>query len=402
MRFDGDTMTLPPTRFSLGGSPVEIDAKVASFQKPVVDYHLRSSGVRLASLGFAGEGIAKEEVVRNLEAEGHAEMTGASPLARGTVRSSAGSLRDVEFQNLDVAFGLREQVATLDKLALRAYQGSYAGSGRYDMREAENPKFSFRSDVRDMDLAGLLGAKVPAAAQRIEGKLFADVDLAGSGKGWETIQQTLRGQGRMDVKDGMLKDVNLAESVLSGVTGVPGLSNFISPRIRRKYPDIFGTGDTRFDKLGGSVQIADGRADTRDLEITARDYSIRGEGVYELRNQLDFKATLFASRELSQDIIDDVKEAKYLAGPDGRIEIPFRARGALPSVKPMPDASIIQKAIGRAVVDKGLEKLFGKPKREDRPPPPYDPDAPEPAPTKRLKPEQELLKRGLEGLFKKR
>jgi hypothetical protein len=398
MRFAGDTMTLPPTKFSLGGSPMELQANVASFQKPVVDYQLRSSGVRLASLNLAGEGVAKEEVVRDLDAKGHAEMTGANPLARGTVRSTAGSLRDIEFQGLEVDYGLRDEIATLEKLALRAYQGSYSGNGRYDMREPENPKFAFRSDVRDMDLSGLLGAKMPAASERIAGKLFADIDLNGSGKAWEAIQQTLRGQGRVDVRDGVLKDVNLAESVLSGVTGVPGLSNFISPRIRQKYPEIFATGDTKFDKLGGSVQIADGRADTRDLEITARDYSIRGEGVYELRNQLDFKATLFASRELSQDIIGDVKEAKYLAGSDGRIEIPFRVTGALPRVKPRPDAAIIQKALGRAVIDKGLEKIFGKPKREE-PPPPLEPGAPPPAPTKRLKPEQELLKKGLEGLF---
>jgi hypothetical protein len=399
-RFDGDTMTLPPSKFSLGGSPIQIEAKVASFQKPIVDYRLQSAGVRLASLGVAGAGVAKEEVVKDLDAQGRLEMTGANPLFRGTVRSSAGTLRDVEFQALDVDFGLRDQIATLDKLALRAYQGSYSGSGRYDMRDATNPKFAFNSDVRDMDLAGLLGAQMPAAADRISGKLFADLDLNGSGSGWETIQQTLRGQGRVDVQDGVLKDVNLAESVLSGVTGVPGLSNFISPRIRKKYPDIFATGDTKFEKLGGSVQIADGRANTRDLEITARDYSMRGEGVYELRNHLDFKATLFASKALSTDIIDDVKEAKYLAAADGRIEIPFRVTGALPSVKPMPDAAIIQKAIGRAVIDKGLEKIFGKPKKEE-PTAPLGPGetAPEPKPTKKLKPEQELLKKGLEGLF---
>lgn len=401
VRFDGQSMKLPPTKFQLGGSPVEVEATIANFQTPIVDYRLESPRLRLASLALAGEGVAKEEVVEGLAAKGRLDMTGPKPLFRGDVRSSAGTLRDIEYQEFATDFGLRDDVATVDSIALRAYGGTYRGSGNYDMRNAASPSFSFRSDVRDMELAGLLGAKMPAAANRIGGKLFADVDLSGSGAAWEAIQQTLRGQGRMSVQDGVIKDVNLAESVLSGITGIPGLSNFLSPKLRQKYPEIFATGDTKFDKLGASVQIADARATTNDLEITARDYSIKGEGVYELRNALDFRAAFFASKALTADIVDDVKEMKYLAATDGRIEIPFRATGALPEVKVRPDGEFIQKAIGRAVVEKGVEKLLGDKldKLVPRAPTPAPGDEPSAQPT--LRPEQELLKKGLEGLFRR-
>lgn len=403
VRFDGQSMKLPPTKFQLGGSPVEVEATIANFQTPIADYRLESPRLRLASLALAGEGVAQEEVVEGLSAKGRLDMTGASPLFRGTVRSSAGTLRDIAYQDFATEFGLREEVATVDSLALRAYGGRYEGSGRYDMRDEGNPSFSFRSDVRDMELAGLLGAKMPAAANRIGGKLFADLDLTGSGAGWETIQQTLRGQGRMSVADGVIKDVNLAESVLGGITGVAGLSNFLSPRLRQKYPEIFATGDTKFDKLGASVEIADARATTNDLEITAKDYSIKGEGVFELRNELDFRAAFFASKALTADIVDDVKEMRYLAAADGRIEIPFRVTGALPDVKTRPDGEFIQKAIGRAVVEKGVEKLLGDKLDKIIPrapaPPPGGAPGDEPAAQPTLRPEQELLKKGLEGLF---
>jgi hypothetical protein len=194
----------------------------------------------------------------------------------------------------------------------------------------------------------------------------------------------------MDVRDGVIKDVNIADQVLQSVTGIGGLSNLISPRVRQRHPALFETGDTKFDKLGGSVAIADGVARSDDLTITARDYSMLGKGTYSLDNELDFTATLLASRELSDDVINDLREAKYLANQDGKIEIPFRLTGALPHVKPKPDSEFIARALSRAVVGKGLEKIFGK---EKAPPPGVEPTP------DRKHPERELLKKGLEGLF---
>src|SRR6185295_8368616 len=114
-------------------------------------------------------------------------------------------------------------------------------------------------------------------------------------------------------------------------------SNLISPRVRAKHPALFATGDTKFDKLGGSVVIADGIARSDDLTIQARDYAMLGKGTYSLDNELDFTATLVASRELSDDVIADLRETKYLANQEGKIEIPFRLTGSLPRVKPKPD-----------------------------------------------------------------
>jgi uncharacterized protein involved in outer membrane biogenesis len=297
----------------------------------------------------------------------------------------------VEYRELAAEMGLDDRVAILDRLALRAFEGSYSGNGRYDLHEPDNPRFTFQSTVRDMVLKGLLGTKFPGAEEKIEGRLDADLSLTGSGKGWDTIQKTLRGDGRVDVKDGVLKDVNIAEQVLSGVTGIGGLSNLVSPRIHQKYPELFETGDTRFQKLGGTVQIADGQARTDDLTLAARDYTILGKGTFAFENRLDFTATLVASRTLTEDVVSDVREAKYITNDDGHLEIPFQLVGALPRVKPKPDGEFIARALTRAAVGKGIDKLLGG-KRHSEEVAPGEP-------TKRPKPEEELLRKGLEGLF---
>jgi uncharacterized protein involved in outer membrane biogenesis len=387
----GASATVPPTTFKLSGSPVSVQAEVASFRPLAATFALQSPQLSAASLNFASPTAKKAEVLHGVDIRGQFRaQEKAAPEFQGTLRSSDGSLRDFDYRDLAADVNLRDQVATLTKLDLHAFDGSYSGGGRYDMREKENPKFDFRSTIRGMDLKSVLASQSPGSEKRIEGRLDADLALAGAGKQWETIKRQMRGNGRVDVKDGVIKDVNIADQVLASVTGIGGLSNLISPRVRARHPSLFETGDTKFEKLGGSVQIADGVARSDDLTLAARDYTMLGKGTYSLDNELDFNATLVASKDLSDDVIADVREAKYIADAQGRIEIPFRLTGALPHVKPKPDTEFIARALGRAVVGKGLDKIFGK----DKPLPPGV------TPTPDLKhPERELLKKGLEGLF---
>ena len=387
----GSSASIPPTTFKLSGSPVSVQAEVASFRPVAATFSLKSPQLSAASLAFASPTAKKAELLRTVDIHGQFRVPEkGTPEFQGTLRSADGSLRDFDYRDLAADLNLRDQVATLTKLDLRAFDGSYTGGGRYDMREADNPKFDFRSTIRAMDLKSLLASQSPGSEKRIEGKLDADLELTGAGKQWEAIKPRLRGNGRIDVKDGVIKDVNIADQVLQSVTGIGGLSNLISPRVRAKHPALFATGDTKFDKLGGSVVVADGVARSDDLTIVARDYAMLGKGTYSLDNQLDFTATLIASKELSDDVIADVHEVKYLANEQGKVEIPFRLTGALPHVKPKPDGEFIARALSRAVVGKGLEKIFGK----DKPPPPGVTATPD------LKhPERELLKKGLEGLF---
>ena len=387
----GASASVPKTTFKLSGSPVSVHGEVASFRPMAATFALKSPQLSAASLNFASPTVKKAEVLHGVDIQGQFRAPEKSPPEfQGTLRSSDGSLRDFDYRDLAADVNLRDQVATLTKLDLRAFDGSYSGGGRYDMREKENPKFDFRSTIRGMDLKSVLASQSPGSEKRIEGRLDADLALAGAGKQWETIKRQMRGNGRIEVKDGMIKDVNIADQVLASVTGIGGLSNLISPRVRARHPELFEMGDTKFEKLGGSVQIADGVARSDDLTLAARDYAMLGKGTYSLDNELDFNAMLVASKELSDDVIGDVREAKYIADAQGRIAIPFRLTGALPHVKPKPDTEFIARALGRAAVGKGLDKLFGKEK----------PLPPGVTPTPDLKhPERELLKKGLEGLF---
>jgi hypothetical protein len=387
----GKSIDLPPTSFKLSGSPVALQAKVATLKPLSATFAMQSPDLNAASLGFASPHAHTPEVLRGIDLQGTLHMAEKGPNLQATLRSSDGSLRDVAYHSLAAHLAVKDHVVSLDTLSLRAFDGSYDGGGHYDMRDAKTPKFDSRSTIRGMDLKHMLATQAPGAAEKIEGWLDADLSLTGAGKGWGTIQKTLVGNGRVDVKDGVLTDVNLAEQVLASVTGVPGLSQFISPRVRSMYPAVFSTGDTRFDKLGGSVQIANGVARSDNLTLEAHDYAMHGKGTFALDNEIDLTATLVASKQLSDAIVADVREVKYLENDQGKVEIPFRLTGVLPQVKPKPDIESLTRSLSRAVVGKGLEEIFG----QDKPTP--APGAPPPS----KHPERDLLKKGLQGLFGK-
>ena len=384
--FRGDSLELPPTTFKVAGLPVELQATAKEFSRPAASMILQAPELRLAALGLGGAGVRKDEVLRGLKLDAQTETTESGTNVQATLTSSGGSLRDIDYGDLSAELSTRDGLASVRRLSLHAFEGTFRGGAEYDMRRAEEPKFDARSEIRNMNLGLLLASQAPKAAGILDGRLDTDLTLNGSGKKWDRIKQTLRGGGRLEVKDGVLKDINIVDSALGSVTGIAGLSHLISARVRNKYPELFGTADTPFDELGATVKIADGRATTDDLTLRARDYAVRGAGFFTFDKSLDFAVTLTASDKLTQDIIADAKEARYLTGTTGRVEIPFRLKGTLPKVRPQPDTDFIAKALQRALVEKGVDEILKRKGGPGRPP-------------GKKSPTEELLQKGLEGLL---
>jgi hypothetical protein len=356
---EGDSAVIPATAFRVGGSALEVEGTVERFGAPVIRFALRSPELRLASLGGASDGPAANDALRQLAVTGVLATGGPTPAFQGSVRSPAGALQAIAYEDLQADLKLENDVATLEKLAVKLAGGSASGSGRYDMRNADQPSFDVTSALRAVALTPLLGPHFPGAADVLEGRLDADLTLTGAGETWEVIQRRLKGNGRADIKDGKLKGINVAESVLGGATGIAGLSVLAPAKVQKKFPALFGTEDTVFEQCGGSVRIGDGRVATDDLLLRARDYDVRGRGWFSFENQVDFTATLVASQALSTEVIGEVAPTKFLANPAGRLEIPFRFAGVLPKVRPQPDASVLARVVEGALVGEGLDRLLG-------------------------------------------
>ncbi|HEX9444762.1 MAG TPA: AsmA family protein [Candidatus Binatia bacterium] len=355
INFTGSNAELPESAFHIGKSEVRLAAKIASFTPLNMSYRISSPELNLADLKGATEGRKKAEVLKDLKGEGTVLVKNGAVTSRGNFTSPGGAIADGDYKDLKTTVALADRVATIDSLTLGAFAGGLAAKGRYDMRETV-PRFGGTVNVKAMDVTELSRAFAPGKAQNVRGLIDMDLDVTGSGKGWDAIQKSLKGQAKAEVKNGALVDVNLAESVMSN--GIP--VNLVPADIRKKYPAIFSSKDTEFKQMKASAVIGDGRARTDDLVVSAAEFETQGRGWFAFDRTVDFKAVLTFSQQLSQDILSKAKEAKGFANDKGQIEVPFTLSGKLPGAKPKPDMNYIARAMQKGFMDRGLESLMGK------------------------------------------
>lgn len=357
-----DSAVLEPAQLGIGESVARFDATVRDFDNPRLRFALESAALALADLDPSTFESGGGDMLSKMTLGGDASTAdGLNFNAKLDVGS--GSVRGIDFTALNAQMRYADGTATLDPLTMQAYGGKLAGNGKYEQPDGEEPRFSVDLRATDLDAAKVVSAQT-SGGSLIEGKLGGRLAAAGTGTAWETVRTSLDGDGSFSLTGGRIRDVNVAEEVLRGITGLPGLSSLISPELKRKHPSLFSSGDTTFQDLTSKFTVERGRMATEDLALKAADYGIRGAGSIGLDGSVDMSANLRASKALTQSLVSEVDAVKYLADNSGNVEIPFRLTGTLPAVRAQPDTRILGKALEAALVGGIVDQLFGLPKVE--------------------------------------
>lgn len=395
-RADIDDMTL-----SLGSSRIRLAAAIEKFSPLTLSYRLSTPELRPADYNASLTEERKTDVLRNLNSEGQFSMAGGTMTYQGKLSSADGTLYNVPYKGLESTVTLANQVANIRSLRVNALSGTVQLDGEYSFKEPA-PRFTVATKVQGVDVKDLYTALDPKADRDVRGKLNAEMRLAGSGKSWEEVKPALQGQGEAEVLQGALMNFNLAESALNGITGVPGLTNLINPSLRRKYPETFSAKDTEFKELKMTLDVADNRMNVKNLRMAAADFIVQGNGWADFTRKIDFRATLNFSDHLSADIAQSARETKYLLNNQGQLEVPFALTGRLPNVKAVPDSRYLGQIVQRGLLRKGAEELQNRflGGKQQTSPQAQD-NAPADASKKKKTSTEDLIRRGLEGLFKR-
>ena len=400
VKFTGQRADIDEMTLSLGKSRIRVAAAIERFAPLTVSYKLSTPELWPADYTTALSEERKADVIRNLRSEGQLTIVDGNPVYRGKLNSADGTLYNVAYKNLDAALSLANKVANIQSLRVNALSGALQVEGEYAFKDP-TPRFSVASKAQGIDVKELYTALDAKAEHDIRGRLNADMKLAGSGKTWEQIKPNLRGQGEAEVLQGAVHNFNLAESVLTGITGVPGLTNIvISPSLRKKYPETFTAKDTEFKELKTLLNVGEGRINVKDLRMAAAEFFVQGNGWADFNRRVDIRATLSFSQRLSADLSQSAREIKYILNNQGQLEIPFTLSGTLPNVKPKPDVNFLAQLVQRGFMRRGVDELQnrflgGKDRVED---PKVVPDEDK---RNRRDSTEDLIRRGLEGLFKR-
>ena len=134
--------------------------------------------------------------------------------------------------------------------------------------------------------------------------------------------------------------------------------------------------------------------------MVAAQFTVEGNGWANFDRAVDFRAAVQFSPALSNDIAGAVRELKFLFNKENELEIPFTLAGTLPRVKPRPDTSYLARAFQRGFFQRGTDELqrqfSGSNDNSSR----QEPASGE-SKERKKKPTEDLIRRGLEGLFGK-
>lgn len=363
--FQGKSAMLEPSDLRVGGAPARLSARLDDVFAPVVAFEFSAPSLPLAVV-MANAG---DDALRELGASGRLSLRTRTPTLDADVRAASATVRGLTMTNLRGKIVHSDGSSRIDPLAFDTCGGTFRGSLRRatDQEKSRPARIELQGHAARLDIGQLAAALVGAGSGApASGTLAFELAATGTGEDWPSLQETLDGRGRFDIADGAILGTNIPEAALERITGVPGLSALLPPRLRADFPALFGQKDTRFDALAASFLVANGRLQTQDLAAKSPDFSIDGGGAIGLDLDLDVSATLTASPKLSNRLIGEVAAIKLLTNREGNVAVPFRLAGTLPGVKPQPDMSALAARLQRGLVGALGEKLLGG-QREGQP-----------------------------------
>lgn len=206
----------------------------------------------------------------------------------------------------------RDGQLRLHPLGARLYEGEYAGDLRLNVAE-ETPQLAMNETLSGVQIGPLLEDLQGEAM--ITGHTELSARLTARGPDPQTVRKTLAGEARFAFHDGSVKGINIAQLIREAYARVRGQSGAQDAAPRQ----------TDFASITGSVQIADGRAENRDLDARSPLLRVTGRGTADLlAEQIDYTADVTLVQTLEGQGGEGLEALRGLSIPV-RIKGPFTA-----------------------------------------------------------------------------
>jgi uncharacterized protein involved in outer membrane biogenesis len=351
----GNGANLGPLNFRIGSGRAQLQATVDSLQPLHAAYRLSVDRMTLAELMPARQNAGGEHL-REVVANGIVGKNGEA--VSGSIKLAAGSgmVANVPFTALalDATYG-GDRVA-VNSLKFGAFEGSIGTSGAATI--GAEPAFDFNVNAQNINLQEALAAQHAKAANTIRGSLTGNIQIAGRGKGMYQIRPTLRGSGQARVDNGKLVGVNVVAQALRKIDNIPEIGSLVPAVVVANHPELFQSPDTDIEEASLTFQITGPRIISHDIVVQSTDYSIFGDGWFDLDKNLDLTAKIKMSQAFSSELVGAKHNVVYLTNPKGEVVIPLRVSGQLPHPAVVPDIGVIaQRAAAHAVQGKIGELL---------------------------------------------
>jgi uncharacterized protein involved in outer membrane biogenesis len=356
IRMDGHTANVGPLTFNVGSGHARLEAVAQSIQPLRATYQFSADTLKIGELVPSRKDMGEQ--MTQLASNGTLSRDGSAIAATTKLTSAAGMVANVPYNNLALTAAYRGDQLTVDSLKLNTFDGSVAASGV--ATTGPTPTFDVKLNANQVDVQKALQAQKSKAAATIRGHLTANLTVAGSGKEFDQIKPTLRGTGSGNLDDGKLVGVNVVSQALKKVNDLPGIGSLVPNSVVNNHPELFKSNDTDIQEAKLTFQIQGPRLITHDLKVTSLDYSLLGDGWFDMDRNIDMGARILLSPSFSNELISARKNVVYLANNNRQIEIPLRVAGQLPKPAVLPDVTVLAERAASHALSNKLGGLLGK------------------------------------------
>lgn len=348
---EGQGLVIRRVTLAADGTTIDATGRIASLAGPVGAITLKAGALDMNQLlAFvndftAGAGIA---------ASG-APSPGASPPASSSgvpagmnialsLEADRASIGGLTFTTLAGTATITSNELVLDPVSFGIFGGRYEGA--LTLVPGETLRFRGRSALSNVDVAA--AAAFAGSPDTISGRLSGRIEFAGSGSDATTVARSVTGQARVDITDGVVKQLGLVNAVVVATSMRAG------SLAQAAKTATSGSNDEPFSKLGATIGIAGGSLRTNDLVFESKSLVLQAEGAVHLpASTLDLRGRMQLSDALSQQAARDL--LRYTQD-QGRVTLPVLVSGSFSAPSAKVDAGDMAKRALRNAANEQKER----------------------------------------------
>jgi len=358
---EGKGLTLQKVTLVADKTTVNLTGNITDLSGPVGDVAIKAGAVNFDQLLAFANDFATASGMEPTTAASSPRHTGnpnaASPGVSSmniavSLEADRATMGMLTLDKLTSNARITGDAMTLEPISFGVLGGHYNGALVFTLGVI--PDFKLDATLAGVDMGTATAfAGTPGV---LTGRLSGNLHLAGHGMDASSVIKSARGTARVEILNGVVKNLGLVRTIVVATSG----------RSDRTGVGASGARDEPFTKLGATLTIANGSANTQDLRFESKDLLLATAGMVRLDgSSINLGGKVQLSDELSKQAGQDL--ARYTQ-EGGRVTLPVAITGSANAPQVRVDiAGMAKRAFtNRAneevqkALKKGLGDLFKK------------------------------------------
>lgn len=290
-----------------------------------------ASNASTTSNGYSKDPILPVEALRSLELD-------------TKIGLKALHVSKMDVSNIELQVNAHGGLVKISKINADLYSGNVRNNVTVDVRK-KTPLITSKKTISGIQIGDML--KAMADADQLTGSLNSQSNITLRGNSVHDFVNSMTGTASVNMKDGELHGIDMAQTVCQGMNNVSSLG------VNTQEVDK----STPFANMGASARIKNGVVNNQDLKAALDAMSLSGKGTVNLPKQLlDYRLGFMVEKNL-------FKETCSFPDKLEGVEIPINCKGSFntePAKLCKPDFSFIGDALKKQAKEKAKAKVEEK------------------------------------------